>query len=324
MDRLTGDLDPGRLVLDPAPSGLSNGNGVFEPGERAVAAPSWRNAASASVDLSGIGSTGSGPAGATYSIEDAGAGYGSLSAGATADCLEATSNCYSLSASVPAVRPATHWDAFFTESLNAGDVKVWPVHLGRSFTDVPSSHFSYKSVETILHAGVGAGCGTTTFCPSGVVTRAQIAVFLLRSKHGTAYLPPPATGTVFSDVPAASFAAAWIEELSAAGITGGCGGGLFCPLGPVTRASMAVLLLRTEHGRVHPARGHRHLLGCARVRRLRSLDRATLARRCDSRLRGRTLLSERLRDARPDGRLPGDGVPARILRRWKLPEKESK
>ncbi len=40
------------------------------------------------------------------------------------------------------------------------------------------------------------------YCPDAQVTRGQMAVFLLRSKHGAGYQPPPATGTMFTDVPA--------------------------------------------------------------------------------------------------------------------------
>ena len=61
------------------------------------------------------------------------------------------------------------------------------------------------------------------------MTRAQMAVFLLRSKYGSNYVPPAATGAVFSDVPANAFAAAWIEQFAAEGITTGCGGGRYCP-----------------------------------------------------------------------------------------------
>jgi hypothetical protein len=70
-----------------------------------------------------------------------------------------------------------------------------------------------------------------------------MAVFLLRALHGSTYTPPTATGTVFSDVPANYWAAPWIEQLSAEGITGGCGGGKFCPTTPVSRAQMAVFLV---------------------------------------------------------------------------------
>ena len=77
------------------------------------------------------------------------------------------------------------------------------------------------------------------------MTRAEMSVFLLRMEHGVAYAPPAATGLVFLDVPASAFAAAWIEQLSMEGITGGCGGGNFCPSSPVTRAQMAIFLIRT-------------------------------------------------------------------------------
>ena len=53
------------------------------------------------------------------------------------------------------------------------------------------------------------------------VTRAQMAVFLLKTSEGSGYVPPPATG-IFGDVPAGSFAADFIEDLYNRGITGGC------------------------------------------------------------------------------------------------------
>ena len=75
-----------------------------------------------------------------------------------------------------------------------------------------------------------------------------MAVFLLKSKYGADYLPPPPTGTVFTDVPASNPFAPWIENLAALGVTGGCGSGQYCPNNPVTRAQMAVFLLKTRNG----------------------------------------------------------------------------
>jgi hypothetical protein len=95
---------------------------------------------------------------------------------------------------------------------------------------------------------VTGGCGNGNYCPDANVTRAQMAVFILRSKYGLAYTPQAATGHVFDDVAADSFAAAWIEQLAAEGITGGCGGGNYCPNGYVTRAQMAVFLMVGIHG----------------------------------------------------------------------------
>ncbi|HMV96389.1 MAG TPA: S-layer homology domain-containing protein, partial [Anaerolineales bacterium] len=82
------------------------------------------------------------------------------------------------------------------------------------------------------------------YCPDATITRAQMAIFLLRGEHGSAYTPPVGTGAVFGDVPAGSFAVDWIEQLAAEGITSGCGGGNYCPNANVTRAEMAVFLVR--------------------------------------------------------------------------------
>ncbi len=116
------------------------------------------------------------------------------------------------------------------------------------FLDVPPSHPFHSFIVSLARNGITSGCGGGNFCPDSLVTRAQMAVFLLLGEHGSSYVPPPATGTVFTDVPIGSFAAAFIERLAAEAITGGCGAGIYCPSSPVTRAQMAVFLLRAEHG----------------------------------------------------------------------------
>jgi hypothetical protein len=55
--------------------------------------------------------------------------------------------------------------------------------------------------------------------------------------------PAPAVAT-FADVPVGAFGFQHIEALAASGITGGCGGGNFCPNDPLTRAQMAVFLAK--------------------------------------------------------------------------------
>jgi hypothetical protein len=73
-----------------------------------------------------------------------------------------------------------------------------------------------------------------------------MAVFLLKAKHGAGYVPPAVgTSTGFGDVPPDYWAAALIKQLVIEGITSGCGGGNYCPEAPVTRAQMAVFLVRT-------------------------------------------------------------------------------
>ena len=158
--------------------------------------------------------------------------------------------------------------------------------------------------------GISSGCGGGAYCVDAPVTRAQVAVHLLKARDGIcdsasggdrnavfadvaaglvrggldrsprrrrhhrrmrrrellpatapcaatrwrsscsgllrapSYSPPPCTG-FFADVPCPSPFADWIEALAAEGITSGCGSGNYCPLYPVTRGQMAVLLART-------------------------------------------------------------------------------
>jgi hypothetical protein len=116
-----------------------------------------------------------------------------------------------------------------------------------AFADVPPSNLFFDYVETVARRGVTSGCGNGNYCPDDAVSRQQMAVFLLKSEHGSAYVPPNCTG-LFPDVPCPSQYANWIERLSVEGITTGCGGGNYCPADPVTRQQMAVFLLKTEHG----------------------------------------------------------------------------
>ena len=65
-----------------------------------------------------------------------------------------------------------------------------------TFADVPRSHFAWRYVESVYARGVTGGCATDPlrFCPDAAVSRAQMAVFLLRAKLGPAYVPPAPVG----------------------------------------------------------------------------------------------------------------------------------
>jgi hypothetical protein len=117
-----------------------------------------------------------------------------------------------------------------------------PDATGTIFNDIPADHMFAKWIEQLAAEGITGGCGNSNYCPDAPVTREQLAVFLLRAEHGNTYNPPAAAG-VFNDVPAGYWAASWIEQLAAEGITGGCGGGKFCPKTIVNRAQMAVFLV---------------------------------------------------------------------------------
>jgi hypothetical protein len=112
------------------------------------------------------------------------------------------------------------------------------------FTDVPISSPFCKFIKELAARGVVGGCAPSTYCPTDPVTRAQMAIFTLRTLDPA--LNPPACGTpVFADVPASNAFCRWIEELARRGIVTGCGGGNYCPNDSTTRDQMGVFLSLT-------------------------------------------------------------------------------
>ncbi len=115
------------------------------------------------------------------------------------------------------------------------------------FLDVPGSHQFHSFVATLVSNGVAAGIGSGLYGVGNATLRQQMAVFLLKARHGLCYVPPPCQGD-FDDVPCSSDFAKWIEALADQGITGGCGGDNYCPQNPVRRDQMAVFLLKAKYG----------------------------------------------------------------------------
>lgn len=80
-----------------------------------------------------------------------------------------------------------------------------------------------------IEINMGATDSTIQFCSARVIYRLQVS-------------PAPATATFPNDVPTTHPFFRWIEALAAAGITGGCMPGSYCPNDPVTRGQMAVFI----------------------------------------------------------------------------------
>ncbi len=252
------NTQPAGLVEDAHATGgtSSNINIILEPGETVLVNPYWKNVTASPLALTGTASAFTGPVGATYSLLDSTAGYGTIAPGATADSFSAGGPSHRLSVSNPTTRPAPHWDATFRETLSTGELKTWTLHVGQSFSDVPISDGAYRFVENIFHNGITAGCGGGKYCPNQNVTRWQMAVFLATSLLGPG-VPVPVSGTVpsvgsysctsggnslFADVSPTDGTCPSIHYIYARGITAGCGGGKYCPNGKVTRDQMAVFL----------------------------------------------------------------------------------
>lgn len=111
-----------------------------------------------------------------------------------------------------------------------------------SFPDVAADRWYYAAVQSVSAAGIATGYADGTFRPSSPVSRAEMALFLVRALGVQASDPVG----VFVDLPPGSFSAGAAERLFALGVTNGCAldPRRFCPHAAVTRAEMASFLAR--------------------------------------------------------------------------------
>ncbi len=151
-----------------------------------------------------------------------------------------------ITATTPMLGPGSLNDVTVTNT--DGSAGTLPNGWIANFLDVPGNDQFYTNVTTLVRNAITVGVGGGNYGGLQNTLRQQMAVFLLKAKYGICYTPPPCTTQVFPDVPCASGFSPWINELVAEGITGGCGGGLYCPANPVNRQQMAVFLLKTFEG----------------------------------------------------------------------------
>jgi len=144
-----------------------------------------------------------------------------------------------------AASPGTTMHCTVTESATGCISPEASRNIQVDFLDMPPTNGFHDYVNTIARNGITAGCSNGNYCGTANVNRSQMAVFLMKAKHGAAYVPPSCNG-MFTDVACPSAFADWIEELAVEGITGGCGATTYCPTNPVTRAQMAVFLLKAS------------------------------------------------------------------------------
>jgi len=153
-------------------------------------------------------------------------------------------NSQNLTATSPALAPGTFNDVVVQTPANLGIlVNGWVT----DFLDVPGGQQFHAFVATLVSNTITVGIGGGNYGVAQPTLRQQMAVFLLKARHGLCYVPPPCNGD-FGDVVCPSTFANWIEALADEGISGGCGSGNFCPTNPVRRDQMAPFLLKAKHG----------------------------------------------------------------------------
>jgi hypothetical protein len=146
-----------------------------------------------------------------------------------------------------------------TAGLRQGQLKVVtdtpyavapvPVNFTVRFLDVSDSSIFQSYIYAAAGAGIMPGCNPAgfLFCPSTLVTRADMAGHVLRAVHGPNFVPTPYAGA-FADVQAGDYNADYIQSFFDEGFTVGCGNGNYCPDAVHTRGQTAVFILKGIHG----------------------------------------------------------------------------
>ncbi|HET9529450.1 MAG TPA: M12 family metallo-peptidase [Blastocatellia bacterium] len=116
---------------------------------------------------------------------------------------------------------------------------------GAAFLDVGEEHVFYTEIGKLSARGVTLGCGGGNYCPDMVVTRDQMAAFIIRALGETN--PPEPAMQRYADVPATNVFYRFIEEMAVRQITLGCGGGNYCPGEAVLRDQMGGFIIRALH-----------------------------------------------------------------------------
>jgi hypothetical protein len=115
-------------------------------------------------------------------------------------------------------------------------------HLPTTTTDYFSDDESSPheaDINRLAASGITTGCTATTFCPTGLVLRDQMASFLARATGITV-----GAGRDYFNDDNANIHEANIDRTAAAGITTGCASYKYCPAASVTREQMAAFLRR--------------------------------------------------------------------------------
>jgi uncharacterized delta-60 repeat protein len=123
--------------------------------------------------------------------------------------------------------------------------QTYTVYQGIPFADVPVSHPFYNEIGRLSARQVTLGCNATSYCPDDVVTRQQMAAFIIRALGD--FSPPPPAMQRFADVPPSNPFYNFIEQMAIRQITLGCSANMYCPSDPVLRDQMAAFIIRALH-----------------------------------------------------------------------------
>ena len=119
-----------------------------------------------------------------------------------------------------------------------------------TFTDVPPSHWAYQYIETVALHGAITGYSDGSFHPGYNVTRAEIAITVVRAHNWPRITP--ASGPTFSDVPPSYWAYVPIETAVSEGIISGFSDGTFHPDADSSRDQLARIIYKSMNVGITP------------------------------------------------------------------------
>jgi hypothetical protein len=117
---------------------------------------------------------------------------------------------------------------------------------GSPFNDVsgddPNWGWAYPYIVAMQQNNITSGCGGGNYCPQGIVTRGQAATFIVKIVEGDPknYSQTP----YFSDVPQNHWAFKYVQRVKELNIMQGYPNGMFGVEDPITRAQMAVIIVK--------------------------------------------------------------------------------
>ena len=124
--------------------------------------------------------------------------------------------------------------------------QTFKVRQGANFLDVPEDSVFYEFIGKVSAAGITVGCSPDgmLFCPDQVVTREQMAAFIIRALGE--FNPPLPVHQRFADVAPTSVFYSFIDQMAERRITVGCDsqGTNYCPGQAVTREQMSAFMIR--------------------------------------------------------------------------------
>jgi SpoIID/LytB domain protein len=123
---------------------------------------------------------------------------------------------------------------------------VMPDGADQGFTDLGGlSSEAVAAINQVRQLGITAGTSPTTYDPNSVVSRWQMALFLMRLHTVIGGAPPAVADFGFTDLGGLSpEAVAAINQIAALGITAGTSPTTYSPADPVAREQMASFLAR--------------------------------------------------------------------------------